>query len=80
MDTQQQENKSLAAYVHQFRTEAKCCNFMNDTATIRIFIKGLRERHHLAATIYKKDPHTLTDAVTEVEKLNAAQQLTVTII
>ena len=34
MDIQQWENESLAAYVHQFRTEAKQCNFMNDAATI----------------------------------------------
>ena len=45
-----------------------------------IFIKGLRNAHTLAARIYKKDPHTLMDAVTEVGKFNAAQQLTMTII
>ena len=38
MDIQQWQNESLAAYVHQFRTEAKQCNFTNDAATIRIFI------------------------------------------
>ena len=48
---------------------------MNDTATI----KGLRNAHSLAARIYEKDPQTLKDAITEVEKLNAAQ-LTMTII
>ena len=53
---------------------------MNDAATIRIFIKGLKNAHSLAARIYEKDPQTLTDAITEVEKLNAAQQLTATII
>ena len=78
MDIQQWENESLAAYAHQFRTEAKHCNFMNNAATIRIFIKG--HAHSLAARIYKKDPHTLMDAITEVEKLNAAQQFTMTII
>ena len=57
MDIQQQENESLAAYFHWFRTEAKHCSFMNDAATIRIFIKGLRDAHHLAARIYKKDTH-----------------------
>ena len=47
---------------------------------IRIFIKGLQNAHSVAPRIYKKDPHTLTDAITEVEKLNAAQQLTMTTI
>ena len=42
MDIQQQEKESLSAYVHQFKTEAKQCNFANDAATIRIFIKGLK--------------------------------------
>ena len=60
--------------------EAKQCNFTNDTATIRIFIKGLRNTHSLATRIYGKDPHTLTDTMNEVEKLHAAQQLTATII
>ena len=52
---------------------------MNDAATVRIFIKGLKNTHSLAARIYKKDPHTLLDAITEVGKLNAAQ-LTMSII
>ena len=33
MEIQQPEKESLAAYVHQFKTEARICNFMNDTAT-----------------------------------------------
>ena len=53
---------------------------MNNAATIRIFIKGLKNAHNLAARIKIKDPHTLIDAVTEEEKLNTAQQLTATII
>ena len=51
---------------------------MNNAATIRIFIKGLKDAYHLAARIYEKDPHTLTDKGTEVVKLNAVQQLTTT--
>ena len=39
MDIQQQEKESLAVYLHWFKTEAKHCNFTNDTATIRIFVK-----------------------------------------
>ena len=79
MDIQQWEKESLAAYVHQFKKEAKSCNFTNDTATIRTFVKGLRNAHSLAARIYEEDPQTLKDAITEVEKLNAAQ-LTATIL
>ena len=36
--------------------------------------------HSLLVHIYEKDPQTLIDAITEVEKLNAAQQLTMTIL
>ena len=51
-----------------------------DAATVRIFIKGLKNSHSLAAHIYEKGPQTLTDAISKVEKLNAVQQLTATII
>ena len=36
--------------------------------------------HPLAAHIYEKGPQTLTDAISEVEKLQAAQQLTATLL
>ena len=52
----------------------------NDAASIRIFIKGLMHAHSLATHIYEKGPQMLTDAITEVEKLNAIQQLTAIII
>ena len=80
MYIQQWEKESIAAYVHWFKTEAIHCNFRNDAATIRIFIKGLKNAHSLGARIYEKDPQILKDAIAEVEKLNAAQQLTATII
>ena len=80
MDIQQWEKESLAAYFHQFKTEAKGCNFQNDAATIRIFVKGLKNAHSLATCIYEKGPQTLIDAILEVEKLNATQQLTAMII
>ena len=35
---------------------------------------------HLAAGIYEKGPQALTDAISEVQKLQAAQQLTATLI
>ena len=56
--------------------EAKTCNFTNDAATIRIFIKGLKNTHSLATHIYEKGPQTLSDPTSEVEKLNAVQHLT----
>ena len=73
MDIQQWEKESLAAYIHWSKTEAKRCNFTNDPPTIRIFIKGLKNTHSLDTCIYKKGPLMLTDAISEVEKLNAAQ-------
>ena len=48
MDIQQKEKESLAAYIHLFKREASRCKFDNDTATIRIFIKGLKNAHTLA--------------------------------
>ena len=46
MDIQQKEKESLAAYVH-FKQEASRCKFDNDAATIRIFIKGLKNNQGL---------------------------------
>ena len=42
MDIQQTDKESLATYVHRFKWEASKCKFNNDTATIRIFLKGLK--------------------------------------
>ena len=80
MDIQQQKKESLAAYIHQFKTKAKQCSFTNDAATIRIFVEGLKNAHSLATCIYEKGPHTFKDAILEVEKLNATQQLIMMII
>ena len=38
MDIQQWEKESLAAYIHQFKTEASWCIFTNDAATILEFL------------------------------------------
>ena len=54
IEIQQIEKESLTAYIHQFKTEAKRCNFTNNTATIRIFVKGLKNTHSLATQIYEK--------------------------
>ena len=80
MEIQQQDKESLEVYIHQFKMEAKCCNVTNDTAKIRIFLKGLSNAHSLAARIYEKDPQKLKDAITKVEKLNAAQHLITSIL
>ena len=69
MEIQQWEKESIAAY-----------NFTNNTATIRIFIKGLKNALCLATHIYERRPQTLTDAISEVEKLQTAQQLTAILI
>ena len=75
----QQEKESLAAYIHWFKTETRRCNFTNDVATIRIFIKGLKNAHSLASHIYEKGPQMVNDTTSKVEKVNAVQQLTATI-
>ena len=80
MEIQQKENESLAAYIHCFKREASRCKFDNDAATIRIFIKGLRNAHTLATRVYEKEPQSLADAIREGEKLQAAQQLTATLL
>ena len=80
MEIQQKEKESLAAYIHHFKREASRCKFNNDAATIRIFIKGLKSAHTLATRVYEKGPQSLAVAIKEVEKLQAAQQLTSTLL
>ena len=80
MDIQQKDKESLAAYIHRFKREAKRCNFTNNAATIRIFVKGLKNAYTLAACVYEKGPQTLADTISEVEKLQAVQQLTATLL
>ena len=80
MDIQQKDKESLAAYIHRFKREARRCNFTNNAATIRIFVKGLKNAHTIAACVYEKGPQTLADAISKVEKLQAVQQLTATLL
>ena len=80
MEIQQNNKESLAAYISIFKWEAKRCNFHNNTATIWIFIKELKNTNTLASHVYEKGPQTLADAISEVEKLQAAQQLTTTLL
>ena len=80
MDIQQKEKESLAACIHRFKRKANRCNFTNSVGTIRIFVKGLKNVHALTTHVYEKGPQTLADAISKVEKLQAAQQLTVTLL
>ena len=80
MDIQQTEKESLAAYVHWFKQESSRCKFDNDAATIRIFLKGLKNAHTLATKVYEKGPQSLADTIKEVENLQAAQQLSSTLL
>ena len=80
MDIQQTDKESLATYVHRFKQEANRCKFNNDTTTIRIFLKGLKNAHTIATKVYKKGPQTLSEAIKEVEKLQTAQQITSTLL
>ena len=80
MEIQQKEKESLAAYIHCFKRKASRCKFNNDAATIRIFIKGLKNAHTLATRVYEKGLQSLADTRKEVEKLQAAQQLMSTLL
>ena len=80
MEIQQKEKQSLTTYIHCLKRETKRFNFTNNATTIRIFMKGLKDTQSLAARIYEKGPQTLADAISEVEKLQATQQLTATLI
>ena len=71
MDIQQTDKESLATYVHRFKWEANRCKFDNDAATIRIFLKGLKNAHTIATKVYEKDSQILTETIKEVEKLQA---------
>ena len=80
MEMQQKEKESLAAYIYNFKREAKRYNFTNNAATIRISVKGLKDAHTLAARIYEKGPQMLADAISKDVKLQATQQVTATLI
>ena len=80
MDIQQTDKESLATYVHRFKWEASRCKFNNDAATIRIFLKGLKNAHTIATKVYEKGPQTLIEPIKEIEKLQAVQQITSTLL
>ena len=76
MDIQQTDKESLAAYVHRFKWKANRCKFDNDATTLRIFLKSLKNAHTIATKVYEKGPQTLAEAIREVQKLQATQQIT----
>ena len=55
MGIQQKEKESFAAYVKRFKTQPRRCNFTNDAANIRIFIKGLKMPLVWQHTFMKRD-------------------------
>ena len=61
------DKESLATYVHRFKREVSRCKFNNDAATIRIFLKWLKNAHTIATKVYEKGPQTLVEAIKEVE-------------
>ena len=80
MDIQKTDRESLATYVHRLKSEASRCKFNNDAATIQIFLKGLKSAHTIATKVYEKGPQPLAEAIKEVEKLQATQQITSTLL
>ena len=79
MDIQHRQGL-LATYVHRFKWGASRCKFNNNAATIRIFLKGLKNAHTIVTKVYKKGPQNLADSIKEVEKLQATQQITFTLL
>ena len=80
MDIQQTDKESLVTYVHRFKWEANRGKFDNDAATIRIFLKGLKNAHTITTKVYEKGPQMLVETIQEVEKLHAAQQIASTLL
>ena len=60
-EIKQKDYESLEACVHQFKTEARRCDFNSNTAAIHIFVKGFWDAHNIMAKIYEKDPQTLSN-------------------
>ena len=77
MDIQQTDRQT---YVHRFKQAASRCKFNNDATTIRIFLKELKNAHTIATKVYEKGPQNLAEAIKEVEKLQATQQITSTLL
>ena len=75
MEIQQKDSKTLMAYIHRLKKEAKHCDFDSHPAKIRIFLKGLINSSKIAPGVYKKGPTTIEDAIGIVEKISSAQHI-----
>ena len=76
MDIQQTDRESLATYVHRFKWKASRCKFNNDTATIQIFLKGLKNAHTIATKVIWKGTSNFNRSNKGSQKLQATQQIT----
>ena len=72
MEIQQKGNKTLAAYIHHFKTAARWCAFDNDNMALCNFVKGLRDVPTITSKIYEKDPQTVAKVIRLVEKLSTS--------
>ena len=72
---QQKGSETLTAHIHQFKKEAKHCDFNLHPAKIRIFLKGLINSSRIAPSVYKKGPTTIEDAIGIVQKISSAQHV-----
>ena len=75
MKIQQKDYETLTAYIHRFKKEAKHCDFNSHPAKIRIFLKGLINSSKIAPGVYEKEPNTIEDAISIVEKISSAQHI-----
>ena len=80
MEIQQKDIWTLAAYVHCLKPAAKQCAFDNDNAAIHIFCQRTLGCTHHGSQDLQKGPSDLSEVISLVEKLCAAQQLTATLI
>ena len=69
MEIQQKKKNPWQHISIVLRGKLADANSDNDAATIRIFIKGLKNAHTLATRVYEKGPQSLADAIREVERL-----------
>ena len=55
-------------------------NLIMTLPLLGFFLKGLKNAHTIATKVYEKGPQNLVDTIKEVEKLQAAQQITSTLL
>ena len=67
MDIQQTDKESLAHMFIDLYGKLADVNLHNNAATIRIFLKGVKNAHTIATKVYEKGPQTLMETIKEVE-------------